>query len=349
MPVRIAYNALALRPEGTGVQTYIRELLLAMAELHASTAQLVATVQRDAVSALPAGVTARAVPVAGGLRRAVAGLRSVGSADLVHGLDVDLPLRPHAPTVATVHDLTPFDIPSTMSRRKAIGERLLYRRCLRAADALIAVSSFTAERLEAVLGLRATVVHEATPTDLSPATPDAIAEIRDRHRLPDRFVLHVGTLEPRKDVATLAAACEQAGVALVLAGSVPPGQFAPSSAQRLGYVSRHDLPALFGAATIAATCSRYEGFGLPPLEAMACGCAVIGAAAGPLPEVLGDAAVLVAPGDVDAWARAIGDLVRDDDRLATLRAAGAARAASFTWSRAATETAAVYRSLGIDL
>jgi glycosyltransferase involved in cell wall biosynthesis len=135
----------------------------------------------------------------------------------------------------------------------------------------------------------------------------------------------------------------------VLAGRVPKGEPVPAGTQTLGYVPRSDLAALYGAATITAVPSRYEGFGHPPLEAMTCGSVVIASRVASLPEVLGDAAVLVPVGDVDAWAKAIVELANDDDRRAELRAVGRAHTMRLTWAATADNTAAVYRSLGIEL
>jgi glycosyltransferase involved in cell wall biosynthesis len=288
--------------------------------------------------------------VASGIRRAILALRSPQDVDLVHGLDVALPLRARVPTVATVHDLSVFDVPWSFRRRQVAGRRLQLRHAARIADALIAVSDFTAERVRARLGRDATVIPLAPASDSRPPTPEAVASFRGRFGVPERFVLHVGTTDPRKDVPTLAAACSRAEVPLVLAGA---GRGFASGLddriQRLGYVPRADLAALYGAATIVAYTSRYEGFGLPPLEAMACGAAVVASQIPPLRDTLDDAAEFVPARDVEALTEVLRQLWADDARRTALAAAGLARARRFSWHATAERTAEVYRSLGVAL
>jgi glycosyltransferase involved in cell wall biosynthesis len=342
----VGLQALSLRPGGSGVQTYARELTRA---LRAATGIcLAARVQADAVSELPDGVRALPAPVASGARRALLGLRRVPNVDLLHSLDVDLPLRQPGLTVATVHDTSVFDVPWAHSRLRASGERLLLQTSLRRADAVVAVSAFTAERVQALFGRQAAVTPLAAGPHFAPPSPEALTRVRARYELPDRWVLHVGNIEPRKDVPMLAAACQRLEVPLLLAGRLLDGVGPPAGARHLGYVPEDDLPALYAAASAVAYVSRYEGFGLPPLEALACGAVVVATRVGALPETLGDAAVLVPPQDEDALLEGLRQVLCDQDQAQELRDAALVQASRLTWSATAAATLAVYRSLGIS-
>jgi glycosyltransferase involved in cell wall biosynthesis len=126
-----------------------------------------------------------------------------------------------------------------------------------------------------------------------------------------------------------------------------PGTELPSDAVHLGYVPTVDLPALYGAAAVVTYPSAYEGFGLPPIEAMASGAAVVATAVGALPEVAARGALLIPPGDPDAFASALGELLGDECRRQSLAAAGREAASALTWRSTAEGTVDVYRSLGV--
>lgn len=342
----LCFGALALRPNGAGVATYQRELLGRMAGLMPATA-MSALVQADAAPTLPSGIAALSRPVAAGARRAWHGIAPLRGVDVFHGLDVDIPLSGPGATVSTVHDLSVFDVPWAFSRYRARGEQLLVRMSLTRADLLIAVSEFTAQRIAERFGREAVVVPLAPAEWAREPDEAAVTRVRARYQLPQRFVLQVGTVEPRKQVAMLAEVARDLDVPLVLAGAGSDGPQAPSGAIGLGYVDLADLPALYAAATVVAYSSQYEGFGLPPVEAMACGGAVVASAVGALPQVCGDGAVLVADATTESWVRALRPLLHDDAANRELRARGLAAMSELSWQATAEATVAAYRAAGL--
>jgi len=344
-PPRIVFNALPLDARGGGVSTYVRQLLAALG--HEIEAELVAAVRPAGRSELPSGVTPLVVRESRGVARALTGALGFGPADLFHGLDVDLPLRRTAPTVSTVHDMAIFDAPWAFPRFRVAGERLLVRHALRRADLVIAVSAFTAERVSALVGRSSVVVHSAPGPEMVPATDDEIERVRSLYRLPERFVLHVGNIEPRKDIGTLAEACHRVGVPLVLTGHSLWDHQAPAGVTEIGHVPTTDLPPLYGAATLVGYASRYEGFGLPPLEAMACGAAVVSTPVPAVVEVVGDAAATFRPGDVDGLTETLRRLLADEGCRQELARHGAERVGKLSWLDTARNTATTYRSLGL--
>jgi glycosyltransferase involved in cell wall biosynthesis len=276
-------------------------------------------------------------------------------------------VRRGLPTVLTIYDLNVLRFPRFFRPWFRHYARVVMPRAARAADAIITLSH--ASKTDIVQGLaipeeRVTVV----PTGVDPSfTPLALEseralEVRRRYELPDDFVLTVGSVEPRKNLPRLLEAIQRlrrdrdtAEVVLVHAG--PDGWLAdevaharatldpPGAVRFLGYVPRQDLAALYGLARLTAYPSLYEGFGLPVAEAMACGCPVVTSNVSSLPEVAGDAAVLVDPASVEDIAAGIAALWTDAGRRRAVAARGRARASCFTWERTARETAAVYEAV----
>lgn len=269
-------------------------------------------------------------------------------ADLYHAIDFRLPFRSPVPLVVTLHDLIPWVWGGSRMR----GERARFwlgRRLLRRADLVLAVSTSTAEdalRLGAVAPTRLRVISEAADAYFAPRDGAGL-RLRERFGLDGEFLLFVGALDARKDPAALLAAWHTArrqdgNLQLVVTG--PAGKQAPEmpGATRLGLVARDDLVDLYSAAGCLVFPSRYEGFGLPCLEAMACGCPVAAYRNSSLPEVVDDAGLLVADGDVEALGRAAAEMIRDRDRW---RSAGLQRAKKFSWLRTAEAVISAYESV----
>ncbi len=329
------------------MSTYIRELLAAMvAEVDAD---LTAAVHPEGLAELAPGITPLVKPTSHGVRRALASAVGFGPADLTHGLDVDLPLRRPGTMVSTVHDMAIFDTPWAFPKCRIVGEQQILKHSLRRADAIVAVSAFTAARVRVLTGRDAVVVHSAPGPGMVAPSSVEVARVRQCYALPERFVLHVGNIEPRKDIATLAGACRSVPVPLVLTGQRLWGHQPPEGSVEIGHVPLSDLPALYGAATLVGYASRYEGFGLPPLEAMACGAAVVSTPVPAVTELVGDGASTFRPGDVDGLSRTLRELLDDEPRRRDLARLGSERVRGLSWARTAKETADVYRSLGLEV
>jgi glycosyltransferase involved in cell wall biosynthesis len=364
-PLRVAVDATAIPPRLTGAGVYAAELLQRFARRDDLDLVVFAAVGSFAALAAP-GLRLRAVRAAGLGRPARIGWTQLAAGraarrsdvQVLHGLHYELPLRAGLPTVVTVHDLTLVTHPEWHEAAKVRYFGWALRRAVAAADRVLCVSATTARDLTEHLGVAAERV-DVTPlgTDLVPASDEEVALLRARAGLDGPYLLGLGTLEPRKDLPTLvrafAALAAELPHTLVLAGLAGWGSdelagavAASGAAERIrltGYVPERDKAALLSGADLLVYPSRYEGFGLPVLEAMACGTPVVTTTGGSLPEVAGDAALLVPPGDPEQLAAAVLKLLGDQAAWADQARRGRARAASFTWERCADLTAAAYR------
>lgn len=247
-----------------------------------------------------------------------------------------------ARNVLVLHDAAAFRHPDAYSRGYVAYQRGLLPALARRARLLITVSEFSRTELADVLGLdpaSIVVVPEGVDDSFARADEAAIRRVRARYGLERPYVLTLGTASRRKNLGLLARAARilaERGIELVLAGS-DRGYLRvdPVPMRRLGYVAEVDLPALYAGALALAMPSRYEGFGLPCLEAMAAGTPVVAARAGALPGTVADAGLLIDPADPEAFAGALLTTITEAAERERLIAAGRRRAAEFSWQRTA--------------
>jgi glycosyltransferase involved in cell wall biosynthesis len=239
------------------------------------------------------------------------------------------------PVVVTVHDLAVVRHPEVFPLWTRLYGRTGLGPTLRAAARLVAVSEFTKREIVELVRVpeeRVRVVPNATDDVFSPDGPKAEGD----------YVLAVGTLEPRKNLHRLAEATGRLGLELRVVGAAGWGNVDLSGVRWLGRLPDEEVATLYRGALCFAYPSLYEGFGIPVLEAMRCGAPVVTSAGTAMEEVVGEAAVLVEPGDPASIAHGIEEAIA---RREELRAAGLERAKPFTWEAAAEATAAVYREL----
>ena len=260
-----------------------------------------------------------------------------------------LPLgRVGSASVITVHDLAIYRNPGWFPGRQPLSTRFVVPRSVLRAGVVISVSENTAADIVDIFGVdpaKIEVVHHGIAPRLHPMTAEELALARGRLKLPERFILFVGTVEPRKNLETLLEAWVRMRDRpdLVVVGSwgwLYEGirEHMERMGPRLHHLDSVDpseLPAIYNLARVLAHPAWYEGFGLPPLEAMACGTPAVVSDRSSLPEVVGDAALVVPADDPEAWRKALERVLGDPELAADLRRRGILRAAQFTWGRSA--------------
>lgn len=287
--------------------------------------------------------------------------RVVGEVSLWHSPYYLMPYLLPMPYVVTLEDIMPLVVRESMPRAAS---RMMYRvlnlAAARKAAGVITLSHASAVDIERVLGLPSTkiaVIVLASAPEFCPRGEAEITSLRGRLNLPERYALYIGSNKPHKNLARLVRAWASVSVdaSLVIAGHWEPGF--PEVKQLVQHlnlnervvfienVSTQELPVLMSSARVFVFPSLYEGFGLPPLEAMSCGTPVVCSNTSSLPEVVGDAALLFNPIQVDEIAAALTRVLEDEALRDKLRERGLERAKLFSWERTAQETWQVYRKV----
>jgi glycosyltransferase involved in cell wall biosynthesis len=269
------------------------------------------------------------------------------SCDLFHATSFSLPALWPGRLVATLHDANHLALRANYPLSRLIYYQLVVALRARSAAALITPSEFSRAELSKHLGIdrfRFQVIHPGVDPAYRPPSQREAHAFRQSRALPARYIAAVGNQKPHKNLALLARLASSLPVPLALvAGDGAKSSLGfPPSAIELPILGEEEMPLLYGSALLTLYPSRYEGFGLPALEAMASGCAVIASNSTSLPEVAGEAAQLLPPDDVDAWQTTILRVIRDDRLRREMADKGIARAARFSWDDCARRTLAVY-------
>jgi glycosyltransferase involved in cell wall biosynthesis len=360
------------RPEPTGIGVYLERVLEHLPRTFPESTFTALAWQESNPPIVPPGPNLRYVQVRGDTKVSWAKwlLRGVGpdvdrltsGVQVVHALH-PLPANARVPWVTTVHDISPVMFPTQYSRTNRFKFARSMQAVVRRGAHVIAISQTTADDLRRVYDMpesRITVVRYGIDAQRLELGDAARASLTARYQLPRRFLLFVGNLNRRKNLVVLVhafakVAAEIPDVDLVLAGSdgfgadeVRAAIAADGVAGRVhlpGYTDHDDALGLMAMSEAFVFPTLYEGFGLPPLEAMVQGAPVVAAAGGSVPEIVGDAALITDPADVDGLAANLVKVVTEPHLRATLIERGYARAATFTWDKMARETYAVYESL----
>lgn len=269
--------------------------------------------------------------------------------DLFHATSFSLPLFWPGRLVATLHDANHLALADQYTPVQAIYYKAVVGPRARFASALITVSDFSREELGKYLKMspyRFQVIHNGVDPRFEPPTASEARAFRERHELPERYVAVVGNAKPFKNLAMLGKFAADLPVPLVLLagkGAVAHELGLHENVLDLEQLSEAEMPLFYGAAAALLLPSKYEGFGLPALEAMASGCPVLAADTTAIPEVVGNAAMRLPPDDWAAWREATLRILRDDNLRRELTELGRERTGRFTWDACALRTLGVYR------
>jgi glycosyltransferase involved in cell wall biosynthesis len=368
--MKVAINAILVNDQSSGVGNYIRGLADGLDRTFTPGIAKIDVFKRSDVECgsgwrrlqyrtVHLAASARIVRI--GWEQCILPRELARSYDVLHAPAYVAPIASPIPTVLTVHDTIALEQPDLCSHANRWHYQLLMPASLRRAAAIIVPTEWVRARVIHNLpdtAKKIVVIHEGVG-DLFRSAPEdcQTADIKRELRLSGRTVLFVGNIEPKKNLGNLLAAFGRLreqfpDVQLVLAGRT--GWKVQSLLRNLrarrgaggvvttGYISTERLRALYRAADVFAFPSTVEGFGVPPLEAMASGTPVVTSTAGAVAEVVGDAALKVDPFDVDGWARALGSVLENSNLRCELRERGLARSRKFSWDVAARQTFEVY-------
>jgi len=366
--MRIALDAIPLVAAKTGIGHYTDALARSLAGIHQDHQYLLLSPFDFAFHAgngTPPNLSKLFFPVRSVFRKWwLAGLPAmlrISPLDVFHGTNYCIPVFSTCPTVVTIHDLSLFTQSHTHEDDNVKRGRRRMPLMARRATRIIAPSEFTKREIIAHLGIREDkirVIFEAAREALKPLPAAECQPVFNKHQIRQPYLLYVGTIEPRKNLLTLIRAFDELlrttdhRPQLVMCGGkgwlcdevfrLVEDLKLTDQVRFTGYVADEDLPALYSGAEIFLYPSFYEGFGLPPLESMACGTPVITSNVSSLPEVVGQAGLMHNPDDWQSLTAQIASLLGDPNAHQHFKRAGLEQAARFSWDRAARETQAIY-------